>query len=103
MITDYKQFFKGKKITVMGLGLLGGAVNDIKFLAEQGAILTVTDLKSSTMLKSSLKELKNYTHSIKLRAGKIKYVLGKHRLVDFKNADMILEPGNVPKDSPYLV
>ena len=39
-------YFKGKKITVMGLGLLGRGVGDIKFLAEAGADLIVTDLKT---------------------------------------------------------
>ena len=91
---DYKKQFKGKKITVMGLGLLGGAVNDIIFLAKNRADLTVTDLKNAKELKSSIKKLKKYL--------KIKFVLGKHRMEDFKKADLILQPGNVPIDSPYL-
>ncbi len=89
-----KNQFKGKKVTVMGLGLLGGLLNDIRYLADQGADLLVTDLKSKEELKSSLDQLKKYK--------KIKYVLGKHRLADFKNRDLILQPGNVPIDSPYL-
>jgi len=91
---DYKKQFKGKKITVMGLGLLGGAVNDIIFLAKNRADLTVTDLKNAKELKSSIKKLKKYL--------KIKFVLGKHRMEDFKKADLILQPGNVSIDSPYL-
>lgn len=78
----------------MGLGLLGGALNDVKFLAQAGAILTVTDLKSAKELKPTLDKLKKYSH--------IKYVLGRHRLVDFQTADFILQPGNVPLDSIYL-
>lgn len=31
---DYKNFFKNKKITVMGLGLLGRGVGDAIFLAD---------------------------------------------------------------------
>lgn len=92
---NYKEQFKGKKITVMGLGLLGGALNDIHYLAKHGAILTVTDLKSATQLKSSLDKLKKYP--------KIKFVLGGHKIEDFKNADIILQPGNVPIDSPYFM
>jgi len=42
---DYKRYFKNKKITVMGLGLLGRGIGVVKFLAEQGVKLTVTDLK----------------------------------------------------------
>jgi UDP-N-acetylmuramoylalanine--D-glutamate ligase len=91
---NYKEFFKNKKITVMGLGLLGGAVNDARYLAEHGAILTVTDLKTALQLKPSIQKLKKY---------KIKFVLGEHKIEDFQNADFILQPGNVPTDSPYLL
>ena len=91
---EIKAIFAGKKITVIGLGLLGGALNDAIFLAKHGTELTITDLKSAKELKSSLDKLKKFKS--------IKYVLGEHRLEDFKNADMILQPGNVPTDSPYL-
>jgi UDP-N-acetylmuramoylalanine--D-glutamate ligase len=40
-----KDYFKNKKVTVMGLGLLGRALNDTIFLAEKGAELIVTDLR----------------------------------------------------------
>ncbi len=90
-----KEFFKYKKITVMGLGLLGGALNDAIFLAQNGAILTITDLKTEIELKSSLEKLKKYKN--------IKYVLGGHDIKDFQNADMILQTGNIREDSPYLV
>ena len=91
---NYKEIFKDKKITIMGLGLLGGALNDAIFLCEAGANLTITDIKSSSELKPSLDKLKKYKG--------IKYVLGHHELEDFKNADFILEPGNVPLDSIYI-
>jgi UDP-N-acetylmuramoylalanine--D-glutamate ligase len=91
---DYKKIFKGKKITIMGLGLLGGATNDAIFLARCGAELTITDLKTEKELKLSVQKLKKFKN--------IKYVLGRHDLNDFKNADMILQPGNVPENSIYL-
>lgn len=93
-MTDFKQFFKDKNITIMGLGLLGRGLGYTKFLAECGANLTVTDLKPSTALKSSLKELKKYRN--------IKYVLGKHRLEDFRGKDMIIKSAGVPIDSPFI-
>lgn len=89
-----QEFFKNKKITIMGLGLLGGALNDAIFLCEAGAILTITDIKNEIELKPSLDKLKKYKN--------IKYVLGRHELVDFQNADFILEPGNVPPSSIYI-
>lgn len=92
---NYKNIFKNKKITIMGLGLLGGALNDAIYLAKQGADIIVTDLKTEKDLKSSVIKLKKY--------GNIKYSLGGHRIEDFKNRDMILQPGSVPTDSPYLI
>jgi UDP-N-acetylmuramoylalanine--D-glutamate ligase len=90
---DYKNFFKGKKITVMGLGLLGG-VGDILFLAESGADLIVTDLKTEKELKSSLEILKKFKN--------IKYTLGEHKLSDFKNRDLIIKAPSTPLDSVYI-
>lgn len=90
---NYKEYFKGKKITVMGLGLLGRSIACIKFLSDCGAILTVTDLKTKEQLKDSIKALSKY---------KIKFVLGEHKLQDFQNADMILKSAGVPLDSVYI-
>ena len=91
---NYKEFFKDKKITVMGLGLLGRGIGDAIFLAQCGARLTITDLKTKEQLKESLKKLQKYKN--------IKYVLGKHRLEDFQNCDMVLKAAGVPLDSIYI-
>lgn len=89
----YNPLFKGKKITVMGLGVLGRGIQVTKFLAEQGTILTVTDLKDAEYLKRSVASLKKFN---------IRYVLGKHDLSDFKNVDMIVKAAGVPLDSVYI-
>jgi UDP-N-acetylmuramoylalanine--D-glutamate ligase len=91
---NYKEFFNGKKITMLGLGLLGRGLNDAKFLAECGAILTVTDLKTKEQLEPTLKKLAKYKN--------IKYVLGEHRLEDFRNCDFVLKAAGVPLDSIYI-
>jgi UDP-N-acetylmuramoylalanine--D-glutamate ligase len=91
---NYKEQFKGKKITVMGLGILGRGLGYTKFLAECGADLIVTDLKNKKQLATSLKALKEFSN--------IKFVLGKHRLADFRNRDMILKSAGVPLDSIYI-
>jgi UDP-N-acetylmuramoylalanine--D-glutamate ligase len=93
-MTENKNFFKDKKITVMGLGLLGRGLGVIKFLADQRALLTVTDLKTEAELKPSLVKLARYKN--------IQYVLGRHRLGDFKKADLIIRAPNAPLNSPYL-
>ncbi|MEK9161582.1 MAG: UDP-N-acetylmuramoyl-L-alanine--D-glutamate ligase [Patescibacteria group bacterium] len=91
---NYKDFFAGKKILMMGLGILGRGVNVAKFLAECGADLTVTDLKTEEQLASSLKRLKKFPN--------IQYVLGRHDLVDFSAQDMIIKSAGVPLDSIYI-
>jgi len=93
-INKYREFFKGKKITVMGLGLLGRGLGYTKFLAECGADLIVTDLKSSTALKSSLDKLQKFKN--------ITYVLGEHRLEDFRDRDVVIKAAGVPLDSIYI-
>jgi UDP-N-acetylmuramoylalanine--D-glutamate ligase len=91
---NYKKFFKDKKITVMGLGLLGRGVGDAAFLAECGAGLTVTDLKTKKQLKESLEKLKKFKN--------IRYVLGRHKLEDFGDKDMIIKNPDIPLDSIYI-
>lgn len=91
---DYRAFLKGKKITIMGLGLLGRGINLVKFLYECGANLTVTDLKSKDELAPALEELKGLEG--------IEYVLGGHNMEDFKGKGMIVRAAGVPIDSPYI-
>lgn len=91
---DYKDYFKDKKITVMGLGLLGRGVGDAAFLAECGAEVLVTDLKSKEELAESVAELLQYKN--------ITFRLGEHRDEDFQNRDFILVAAGVPADSKYL-
>ncbi len=91
---NYKKYFENKRITVMGLGLLGRGIGVVKFLAECGTDLLVTDLKDKKELELSLNKLKKFKN--------IKYVLGKHRLADFKKCDIVIKAANVPFDSIYI-
>ncbi len=92
---DFREYFKNKKITVMGLGLLGRGVGDIAFLAQYAKELIVTDLKPSTALRPSLAKLRKFKN--------ITYHLGGHRLKDFNNVDLIIKAAGVPVDSPYII
>ena len=91
---NYKAQFKDKKITVMGLGLLGRGLGYTKLLAECGADLIVTDLKNKEQLATSLKVLSKFKN--------IKYTLGEHRLEDFQGRDIVMKMAGVPKDSIYI-
>jgi len=85
--------FKNKRVTVMGVGLHGGGVGVIKFLAAQGARVLATDLKRKEDLKDSLKRLKDLP---------IEFILGEHRLEDFTDTDMVIKNPGVPEDSKFL-
>ena len=92
---DCRNYFKNKKITVIGLGLLGRGIGDTLYLAECGAELVVTDLKSEAELAESLEKLKDFKN--------ISYTLGEHKMEDFKGRDMVLVAASVPLDSEYVV
>ncbi len=84
---------KGKRVLVMGLGVHGGGLGVTRFLLRQGAIVTVTDLRRPEELADTLPAL----------AGEpVTYVLGEHRLEDFRRADMVVRNPAVPRESPFL-
>lgn len=87
-------FFKGKKITVMGLGLHGGGVGVVKFLAKNGARVIVTDLKTKEQLAPSIEKLKGVKN--------ITYVLGQHRSEDFSSVDMVVKTPPVPWTDKHI-
>ena len=91
---DASSHFRGKKITVMGLGVLGRGVGDVRYLASAGAELIVTDSKSTDDLASSIEALADLKG--------ITYVFGEHRLEDFRGRDLILKAAGVPLDSMYI-
>ncbi len=89
-----KEKIAGKKITVMGLGLHGGAVGNIEWLAKHGARILVTDTKNERELSDSLKKIE--------RLKGVEYRLGGHKKADFVSADMVLVNPGVPRESEYL-
>jgi UDP-N-acetylmuramoylalanine--D-glutamate ligase len=86
---------KNKKVLLMGLGILGGGAATARWLVEQGAVLTVTDMKGEEALKPSLEKLTDL-------AGKIKFVLGEHKEEDFLNNEIIVINPDVPADNKFV-
>ena len=86
--------FKGKRVTVMGIGLHEGGKGVIKFFHQIGAKVLATDLRTPHQLRESLLALKDLTG--------IKYVLGQHRPEDFINTDLVIKNPAVPDDSKFL-
>jgi UDP-N-acetylmuramoylalanine--D-glutamate ligase len=78
-----KSDFKGKKVTVMGIGLHGGGIATVRFFAEAGAKVIATDLKTEKDLAPSIEKLKDLKN--------VKFVLGQHRIEDFENVDLVVK------------
>ena len=92
--SQYEKYFRDKNITVMGIGLLGRGVGDIKLLASCGAHIIATDLQEKKKLEKSLRQLKKFKN--------ITYTLGKHSIQDFRNCDFILKGAGVPLENKYI-
>jgi UDP-N-acetylmuramoylalanine--D-glutamate ligase len=82
---------RGKRALVMGLGVHGGGLGVARFLVDQAADVTVTDMRGPDLLKPSLDALAGLP---------IRYVLGEHREADFRSADLVIRNPGVPRESP---
>ena len=91
---DYQNYFKGKKITIMRIGLLGRGVGDAAYMAEMGAQITVVDDAPQEQMQPSVDTLIEY--------GNIEFKFGPYDFEDFKNADFIWVGAGAPMEEPVL-
>ncbi|MDG2387959.1 MAG: UDP-N-acetylmuramoyl-L-alanine--D-glutamate ligase [Planctomycetaceae bacterium] len=82
------------RVTVMGLGRFGGGTGVIRFLVNQGARVTVTDLKPADDLADSLELISD----LELAA----VHLGGHHEQDFSDTDLLIVNPAVTRDSKWL-
>src|SRR3954468_10923 len=87
--------FRGQRVTVMGLGTRGGGLGVARYLAEAGAIVTVTDMKPESELTAPKAALAGLP---------IRFVLGRHDDRDFtrEGADVVVRNPGVRRNSRYL-
>ena len=86
--------YRGRRATIMGLGHFGGGLAAARWLARQGAVVTVTDLADETTLADSLALLAD----VPIAA----LHLGGHREEDFREAEIVVVNPAVRPDSPWL-
>ncbi len=84
---------RGKRVLVMGLGLQGSGMAAARYVAQQGATVRVTDMKSPEILAPSVQALAGLP---------IEFILGRHREEDFLWAEMVIRNPGVPRTSPFL-
>lgn len=90
-ITD----FKGKRVTVFGLGLQGGGTGTVEFLSYAGAReIIVTDTRKREDLLPSLRQLEKVRN--------VTYVLGQHRPEDFTKTDLVVKNPGIPWTNEYV-
>lgn len=91
---NWNEYFAGKKITVMRIGLLGRGVGDTAFLAECGADILVVDDAPQEVMQPSVDALKEYDN--------VTFKFGPYESADFESADFVLVGAGTPIDSPEL-
>jgi UDP-N-acetylmuramoylalanine--D-glutamate ligase len=86
--------FRGRRVTIMGLGHFGGGVEAARWFARNGAEVTVTDLADQQTLAESLRALQGEPIA--------RFHLGGHREEDFRDAGLVVVNPAVRPDNPFL-
>ena len=87
--------FRGRNVLVMGLGVHGGGLGVVRWMASQGANVRVTDLRDAERLREPIAALES-------EGVPVLYTLGEHREEDFAWADFVVKNPAVPNSSPWL-
>ena len=77
-MTDDRESWVGKKVTVLGLGIEG--IDMVRYLASHGASVTVSDSKSTEALARNIAELEDLP---------VRFSLGENRIEDAVSADVL--------------
>ena len=83
-LNRFLERIKDKKILIQGLGLNKGRTGIASFFIKHAIPIKITDLKTETELSASIAELENL-------GGDVTYVLGKHNIADFVEADIVVK------------
>lgn len=89
-----RDYFKGKRIAVIGLGPHGEMIEDVKYLIKAGAWVSIYDLKSEARLKNHLVFLRS--------VGLANYVCGSIPSDDLLDIDIIILSHEYPRGSSFL-
>jgi UDP-N-acetylmuramoylalanine--D-glutamate ligase len=89
-----KSDFAGRRVTVVGLGRFGGGVGVTRWLAEQGAAVTVSDKAPAGDLAESVRQLDGLAVALHL---------GGHEEADFLQAELLVVNPALPPETPLLL
>lgn len=74
-----------RRATVMGLGSFGGGAGAVRFLAQQGYDVLVTDMAPAEKLATSLEAIGDL-----IETGSVTLRLGEHNVSDFTTCDLVV-------------
>ncbi|MBU6231418.1 MAG: hypothetical protein KGI45_03535 [Patescibacteria group bacterium] len=89
-----REFWKGKRVAIIGLGPHGEMAEDAESMIKAGAWVSIYDLKSEARLKSQLIFLRS--------EGLANYVCGSIPADDLPDNDLIILSHEYPRDSSFL-
>lgn len=92
---NFGDYFKGKQVTVMRIGLLGRGIGDAAYMAKAGAEILVVDAAPAEVMQSAVDQLSQYPN--------IKWKFGPYDFADFKKANLVLVGAGAPLDEPVLL
>jgi len=82
-----------QRVTILGLGVLGGGAGAARYFCERGSRVIVTDRRDAAALRESLEALRGLD---------IIYRLGGHEEADFAGAEVVVVNPAVPPDARAL-
>lgn len=95
MIPDHvERDYRGRRVLVMGLGSFGGGLGVVRFFADRGARILITDTRPEEKLAEALAELKQIPD--------LQFRLGGHDEADFQSADLVVVNPAVRRDNALL-
>jgi UDP-N-acetylmuramoylalanine--D-glutamate ligase len=93
-MSSYKNFFKDKKVLVVGLGANCEAVADIVFLIKAGAHVSMIDMRSEARIEQSVKKIQ--------AAGMVACEFGTMARSHVEDKDIILKALDIPNTVPCI-
>jgi len=88
-------YFKGKRVTLMRVGLIGRGIGDAAYIAEAGGEVLVVDDATQEVMQPAVDALSQYPN--------ITFKFGPYDFADFKDADLVVVGAGAPLEEPVLV
>ena len=85
--------YRNRRVTVLGLGAFGGGSGAVRFLVNQGARVTVSDLRAAEQLADPLADLAGLP---------LELHLGENRPADVLDAELVVVNPALRRDLPLL-